>query len=374
MSGDGAQGLDVAVDPADFLARVVRREGGLAETNASGALECVLPPELRADTGLSEAPVLRLLAPAQDGETGLALESHALRACIDRVLARGRRASVRLAAPSASKHASLASALPERFGALNGTLRARGTRTVPLELELLEFRYEAVGEERQEGSVFVACERSLGLASVPLGQELLRRIAFAEPREDAPSETAVAESAALVARHARRVLEARLEPLRERLSVRMRRDAQRIAEYYDTLSSEATRRRRAAKGLAASMEKLTAIRSQRDEKLRELAFRYAVEVRTEIASALAVGCIAPACDVVFLRRKREIPLTLVRDPFLREPLPLVCRACGEPAFAFHACDEAGHLTCPRCAAPCSACARVTCRSCVPAGCKACSRA
>ena len=365
--------LDVTLDPAGFLARFVRREGGLAEQRSDGALECVLPAELCAATGLAEAPLLRLLAPAGMGETSLALEAPAVRACLERALARGRRAAARLDAPGGGKAIGLADSLIARFTALNGSLRARGTRLVPLALELLEFRYQAVGEEREEGSVFVAFEPRLGLVSTALAEELLGRLASAEVARGAPESASLARSAQAVERHVQRVLRARLEPLRQRLSVRMARDAERIGAYYDTLLSEATRRRRAAKGLEASAEKIAAIRRQREEKLRELAFRYAVEVRTELASSLALTYPAPACDAVLLRKKREIALTLVRDPFLREVLPLLCCACGEPAFAFHACDEVGHLTCSTCAAPCARCARVTCRQCVPAGCKVCTR-
>ena len=366
-SSTSSRGLPL--DPALFLASFVRREGGLAERRADGALECVLPPELCAATGLPEAPLLRLLAPAGDGETALALEAPALRTCLERALARGRRAAARLDAPSGGKSSSLAS----RLTALNGSIRVRGTRTISLALLLLEFRYEAVGEERQEGSLYVAHEPALGLVSVALAEELLRRLASAEAVVDPPDAALVASAAEAVERHAQRLLRVRLEPLRERLSVRMVRDAERIGTYYDTLLAEATRRRRAAKGLAASAEKIAAIRRQREEKLRELSFRYAVEVRTELASSLALRYSTPACDVVLLRRKREIALTLVRDPFLREPLPLLCRACGEPTLAFHACDEAGHLTCSTCAAPCAECGRVSCRRCAPTGCKVCAR-
>jgi hypothetical protein len=367
------QEWEPAPDPGAFLARFVRREGGLAEPRADGALECVLPPDLCAVTGLAEAPVLRVLAPAAAGETPLALEAPAVRKCLERALTRGRRAGVRLEPPLGGKAFSLAETLAQRFAALNGSLRPRGTRLLSLELLLLEFHYEAVGEEREEGQLFVACEPALGLASAPLAQELLRRLPSAEPRAAAVDETLLARSAEAVGQHAQQLLRTRLEPLRERLTVRMARDAERIGAYYDALLSEATRRRRAAKGLAASAAKVAAIRRQREEKLRELSFRYAVEVRTQVASVLSVGYPAPACDAIFLRRKREIPLTLVRDPFLREPLPLLCRACGEPSLAFHACDEAGHLTCSACAAPCPACERITCRACVPAGCKLCSR-
>lgn len=370
---DSIRSGDATLEPTAYLTRFVRREGGIAEQRPNGALECVLPPELSAATGLPEAPLLRLLAPAEEGETALALEAQALRACLERTLGRGRCAAARLDAPSGGKADSLAQGLATHLAALNGTTRVRGTRVVSLALLVLEFRYEAVGEERQEGSVFVAYEPTLGLVSATLADALLERLASAEAVADPPEVGFVARSAEAVERHAQRLLRTRLEPLRERLSVRLTRDAERIGAYYDTLLSEATRRRRAAKGLAASAEKIAAIRRQREEKLRELSFRYAVEVRTELSSSLALGYSAPACDVVLLRRKREIPLTLVRDPFLRGPLPFLCRACGEPTLAFHACDEAGHLTCSACAAPCAQCQRVTCRTCAPSGCRVCAR-
>ncbi len=361
-----------AEDAATFVAGVLEREGALAEVGGDGALACVLSGEVQGKTGLPESATVRILGVAGEGELALPLESRAVQWCLDAACARGRSAATRLANVR-PKAQGVAEAVLAQFGATNGALRLAGTRVARFRAWILEFRYEAVGEERSEGSLHVACEPTLGSLSAPLAQALLGELASSEPAapDFAPAE--VERAAAAVERHARALLVRRLAPLRASLERRMERDAERLVEYHETLLGEARKRRRGSSDPAALEAKTAAILRQRDEKLRELAFRYAVEVRYALASILEVSYPVSVCDLVLLRRRREIPLALPWDPFLRGVPPITCRACGEPALSFHACDEEGHLTCATCASPCAACGRVTCRACHPQGCRSCTR-
>jgi hypothetical protein len=120
--------------------------------------------------------------------------------------------------------------------------------------------------------------------------------------------------------------------------------------------------------------KTIAIEKQRAQKLAELAQRSAIEVRLALGSVLVLEYSAQVCDLVLLRRRREIALPIIWDPFLHALLPIPCSACRVPVLTFHACDEAGHLTCPACARPCASCGRVRCRVCLPDAVCACGAA
>ncbi len=362
-----------AAEVASFLARVLEREGALAELDERGALGCLFPEELQAATGLPESATLRILGAARPGELALPLESRAVQWCLDSAGRRGRSAAARISG-ARPKARGVAEAVLAQFSATNCALRAAGTRVELFRAWVLEFRYEAVGEERSEGSLHVAFEPSLRSLSLPLASALLAELASAEPVEPAFAAAEVERAASAVAPHVRSLLAARLAPLRASLERRAARDAQRLLDYHETLLHEARKRARGPEATAALASKIAAIERQRDEKMRELAFRYSVEVRYALSSILEVSYPVAISDLVLLRRRREIRLALPWDPFLRGVPPIACPACGEPALAFHACDEAGHLTCAACASPCRTCERVTCRACHPAGCRACARA
>ncbi len=358
-----------AQDVARFVREALAREGCLSEVDAGGAVVALLPEPVRAATGLEESVTLRPMAVPRDGETALALESPAMRWLIRTAAARGRTARARLDGLPVRAHSLRESAL-SRIGASNGSLRYAGTRSAQVEMHLLELSYEAVGEERAGGHLRLAVEPRLGATSAPLADALIGRLAELRPAPGRVDTEKALDTARFLDPLLRRLLDARLAPLRSRLSERLQRDARRLVQYHGKLSKEAGRR-----GLKESAEarqaKLAAIRAQGDQKLRELCERSAVNISLRLSSVLVVEYPAAVADLVLLRRRREIPLPIVWDPIVREPLPLPCAACREPVLAFHACDALGHLTCAACARPCPRCSRTACRACHPGDCRVC---
>lgn len=358
---------------ADFVQRLLAREGALVEREDPGPLFAVLPPDLAKSLALPESVALRVCAEAGPGEVGWPLEAASLQWCVERAAARGRLAAVRL--PASHGAAKPAHRWLDHVTAMNATLRAGDAGLARIDAWVLEFRYEAHSEERAEGSVFVAAVPSSGALSAPLAEALLAELPRAEPGR-MPEERPDLEAVARVAEPAARAeIVARLAPFRAARRERFAIDRERLVAYHDTLAAEAARRRGgvADAGEAALRGKIDAVARQRDAKLAELAERHSVRVRYALSSALLASYEAPVCEIVLRRRSREIRFRLVWDPFLHGPLPLPCAGCGMPGLAFHACDEQGHLTCPLCAARCPRCARVTCRACHGPGCRVCSR-
>lgn len=363
-----------ACDVAGFVAAVLMRAGGLAEVDGEGAIACVLPRDVQIASRLPEFARLRVLAAPGGDETALPLESASMRWCVESALAHGRFAAATLPGvrPKASGIAEQALA---QFSAINGTVRAVGTRTARFHAWLLEFRYEAIGDERSEGSLYVAYEQSFNSLSAPLAQALIPHIGSAEPMRSEFSARALTSAAAVAGPHVLQALSAKVGPLRANLQRRLERDARRLFDYHDTLLRENSKRQRgsmADDARAALDAKAAAVTRQRDEKLRELVQRYSVEVRYSLASILDLSYPVAVCDARLIRRRRELALALPWDPFLRAVPPIACPTCSRPSLAYHVCDEAGHMSCSACAAACVACARVTCRACHPQGCRICT--
>jgi hypothetical protein len=223
--------------------------------------------------------------------------------------------------------------------------------------------------------VFIAAEPACSSISLPLASALLDRVPELEPATDPPDQNASSRLAKEIMPLAGALIRERIAPFVENAAVRLNQDARRISDYHARLLAEARRRGRSdADGVSEADSKIAAIVRQREEKLAELVERHRLRARGWIASVLVVTYAAMVCDVVVRRRQRELRIPIVFDPVLRAPLPRICPACSHPTLALHVCDEEGHLSCAACAAPCVACGRVTCRSCHPAGCRACTKA
>jgi hypothetical protein len=353
-----------SVDVARFVTELLAREGGLCELDPRGAVLALLPERLQLALSLPESSSLRVLGAPLERELPLALESGAMRWCVETARERGRMACARLEG-GRMKSQGLGAAATAAVGALNGSLRVAGTRTCSLRVHVLELEYAAIGEERAAGSLTLAIEPTLRAASRPLAECLLARIGEARPIAGDPDPALALREARLHEPYVRKLLQDELAPLRAHLSGRLERDAERMNSYYETLLAEARRPRRGAHAGADPQAKTIAIEKQRAQKLAELAQRSAIEVRLALGSVLVLEYPAQVCDLVLLRRRREIALPIIWDPFLHALLPIPCSACRVPVLTFHACDEAGHLTCPGCARPCASCGRVRCRVCLP---------
>lgn len=360
--------------PASFLAQFLVRQGALAEIDHRAVVTGVLPPELQQTLKLPESVSLRPLGSAACDEIPFALESAGMQWCLDTATGRGRLAAGAL--PRVRPKASgVAESVLSQFTALNASVRAASTRTVDLTPIVFEIGYDAVAEERTEGSVFVAVEPVIGAVSVPLAEALLARIADVEPIGLPLDPAGLSGPAGRLVPLARALILDRLAGFREKVAFRLNQDAGRLSEYHATLLHEARRRRTArSDGGSGSDSKIAAILRQRDEKLAELVVRHRVGARCRVASALVVRYSASVCDILVRRRQREIRIPIALDPITRGALPLQCPACWHPTLTVHICDDAGHVTCSSCAAPCGACARVTCRICHPRGCRKCAKA
>ncbi|MGQ0615011.1 MAG: hypothetical protein ACT4PV_14855 [Planctomycetaceae bacterium] len=360
-------------DIAGFAARLLEREGALVEPAGEGALFTLLPTALRGPLELPESAVLRVEGEARAGETPLALESRAMQWCVDRAVARGRRAAVRVPArPGAVKSGETA---VNWLQTLNATVRHASVRTAELRVALLEFRYEARSEERAEGGVFVAVEPTFEAVSLPLARALRDALPDAEPVAWPPHpldfDTMTRDADPTV----RVEISRELDMFRKARLLRLEADRERLLAYHETLVAEASRRRGgdADKGEAALRSKIAAVVRRRDERLAEIVERHSVHVGYTLASVLLVSYTACVHELTVRRRDREITVPIAFDPLLREPLPRICPACRLSHHAWHVCDEAGHLTCATCAARCGSCGRVTCRACHGPKCRGCAR-
>jgi hypothetical protein len=352
-----------------FLSRLLLREGAEIEPDEDDRLFAVLPPETSRALSVPEAATLCIGGEPAPGEVPFPLEGAGVSWCLDRALSRGRVAAARLGVRSGTSHSRLSEA-ERRTSLLNAT---RGEGDVVLgevAIAVLEFSYEARSEERASGAVHLALDLEGGAPSLALAEAIRGHVPHAAPAPLRVPEDALRAAVDRAFPCALAEATRRLEPFRRQCAARMLVERRRVVEYHDRLVREAASRRRSSLGVgeAEVAARRDAVVRQREERLRELEDRHAVEVVVAPASVLVVRYESASCRLVVRRRRREIPFPVRWDPVLGEFLGPPCAACSRPTLTVAACDDAGHLTCAACSARCGRCDRARCRACSPGGC------
>jgi hypothetical protein len=141
---------------------------------------------------------------------------------------------------------------------------------------------------------------------------------------------------------------AALQPFREAVARRHRRDAQRVERYFQDVEADLRRRlaSRPGPGLQAKLDQLP---EEHRRRRAQLAANHALRVRLDLVAltVLEAPCVIRTLEV--RRRKHVRHIDLVYDAASRAWSTPVCDGCAEPAFpAFALCDEARHVLCASC--------------------------
>lgn len=225
---------------------------------------------------------------------------------------------------------------------------------------LLTCRYLAQSDEQKEGLVSLAFNLETG-APVSRIETMLGTV---EKQVEAggkpvPFEAEMAERIIQwVQRHAPGTVEAQIEPFRESMNRRLRRDIANLEEYYAELKQEMTdklMRSGLSEGLVQErQEKISLIPDELAKKKDDLFKKYSIKVKLELSGAMMIRTPAVKlfCQATIGRRKK--PLTIVYNPIDKSLDPLVCDGCGDGIYHIQFCDGL-HLLCASCTRKCPIC-------------------
>lgn len=367
-----------------FIEAALRRSGSLTEVLDADRLDVVLPAAMAARLELPEDTRLCLRGAPAAGEQHAGFGSALLsRLCaLTETSARFYRLEL---APPPPKRERLGRDAASVLGFQNAAARREALEPATLEYLLVDFRYTALSEERQEGLVSVAIQADGGSSSglaLALPGFLQEHPESRRPwngQGGAPSLTRIYERA-----HRRALAEVRAatRSFAGRMGRRLVRDSTRVDEYYRSLLEEAQRKKprrgrgrprtdsptfMGRQGNEVLQEKLDAIAMERQRRLQDLQRRYGVTLRLEPLSVLALRIDGYLLSGHLQRRKQERQMQLGWNAVTRRFDQWMCDACGGETPAPAVCD-ALHLLCTECPAKCPNCSRPVCRACDARGC------
>ena len=339
----------VLPDPVEYTADALLAAGALVDRDADGWI-AVLPSDLARELGVGEE--CRLVsrateAPRDDllvcGMGASALERLATR-FEDTTAVAAARLDVEPPRPSQAR------ALAERFAVRNAPsdLAELGPSLATYLVSWLAWSAEA--DDRYDGVVQTSvCLDDLGAPDPGL-------LGLADPLSDPsrfrPAPVAVDPAAlrrglSLATARVERGLEAPLAAVRSLVARRLRRDHERIAEYFEQLARDARATRRKIEPVAIEA-KLAHFRAERDAKLRALGERYRLRVALVPIALLQIAVPTLRIRLRVRRRKLEGELWLRLAPGGSAFDQLACAACTAATAHPVVCDDRLHVLCEAC--------------------------
>ncbi|MGA6925267.1 MAG: hypothetical protein WBY88_06270 [Desulfosarcina sp.] len=331
---------------------------GAAIEKKGHRLDVLAPPELARQIGIPELCSLTIGSEDSDGY-GIhygapLLEKIAATAC-DRVPLVGLRLAFHYL-----KSQGFDRLIDEWFTFRGAIVQVGKSAEVLTEYLLLTCRYLAQSDEQKEGLMPLAFNLETGAPVGPIETML----DAAEKQVEAGKTSTAIEAQQVeriiqwVQRRAPRMIEAQIEPFRDSMNRRFRRDVANLEEYYTELKQEMTdnlMRSGLSEGLIQERkEKISLIPNEMAKKKDDLFKKYSIKVKLALTGAMLIRTPAVKlfCRATVGRRKK--PLTIVYNPIDKSLDPLVCDGCGDGTYAVQFCDGL-HVLCAAWARKCPVC-------------------
>jgi hypothetical protein len=242
-------------------------------------------------------------------------------------------------------------ALLERFDVRNAPSVLGEIRPVSATYLVVWFSWSAEADDRYDGMVQAGVCLDDAAAADPAMMSLADPVGAADRLLPVPLATepdALRRGLRLASARAEPALDAPLANVRALVARRLRRDHERIAEYFEQLARDASRRRRRIDP-AAVEQRLAHLHAERDAKLRALGERY--RIRVTLVPVAFVLLEVPALGVQLRVRRRklegEIRLRLASGASAFDRL--ACAACSGATSRPLVCDDRLHVLCEVCA-------------------------
>jgi hypothetical protein len=351
MSSDSNQTLEV------FIHRFFACQGAVVEKRAMG-LDVLVPGKLARRIGIPEYCHLSV-----DGESKESLNVNYGSPLLEKITqAAGQRiplSVVRLRFHYL-KSQGFDRLIRNWFSFQGAIVRVDNTAEVFTEYLLLTCRYLAQSDEQKEGLLPLAFNLETG---APVGNlEAMLDTTEKEFAPGGPCSPFEAEKidaiTTWVNRQAPKWVEVQIQPFRDSMNRRFKRDVANLEAYYTELKQEMTDNLRRS-GLSKQLieerkEKIALIPEEMAKKKDDLFKKYSIRIKIELSGAMLIRTPAVKLFCKATIGRRHKPFSLLYNPIDKSLDPLVCDGCGQAATAIHFCDRL-HVLCSGCVKGCPAC-------------------
>ncbi|MFH1505231.1 MAG: hypothetical protein ABIH08_07620 [Candidatus Omnitrophota bacterium] len=283
---------------------------------------------------------------------------------------------------------------------LNAAFRINGHTINPVTYALIFFKYLALSDEKQEG-IFPVLINVHNLSAVVLEKEYISLIDTLKESEKTPYPPGEKTLRTLQAAHimAKEIVKENLNDFIKSLERRLNRDIKRVREYYGTLKDEAIKlisrkllsgeyslenrekikidemkkiiniekyiadKSITGKGVDKLFDKLNAVSTEQNWKIKDLISKYTLKIDIEPLSAIYIETQTLQFPINIKRRMKSRDFSITYNPLLKQIDCLPCESCFYPKGAYYVCDDCLHIICAKCFKTCPRCGKRYCSAC-----------
>jgi hypothetical protein len=281
------------------------------------------------------------------------------------------------------KQKGLEKTVSKKISFLNSSQRYLQKREIHNSYLMFNFKYTAISEEKQEGILPVLINEHT-LASLPDPKEF--KAALEEnlqpilSTEDIPISLLESQPLNLVSQRACGVAKVRIRKIladfERSLSIRMKRDIERLTEYYQMIirqiEKKIQKRQLTAEDKEKEKSRIKATQLELKKKIHGQRKRYSLKIQVDLINVLRIFIPVICLEYEVYRKKAKKNLTLIWNPLMKDLELPTCECCFNDAGGFFLCDEHQHLLCAKCYGACISCQKQYCRICYPQKCPRCS--
>lgn len=269
----------------------------------------------------------------------------------------------------------------QKTGFDNATFRIDKTDIAEVFYLLFFVKYNALSDEKYEGLLPIMVNSTNASVATLHAPEIIEDFTEQQDSGDISQDT-MNRLFHIADRAVPKLVEAKMADFIRSLERRLNRDIRRVYEYYEVLKTqtkdiiakktgnspinEHTNRRTSAllseEDMNKLRNKLAAIESEQEWKIRDLVAKYAMSVKWNTVGALAIRTQTVQCRINIKRRLETRPFLVTYNPLLRQLDRLTCESCFSET-AILVCDEHLHIVCRNCLKPCPHCGKEYCRKC-----------
>jgi hypothetical protein len=349
-----------------WIRDLLMSRGALVESGEDGRIRALLPAEVAASLGSAEWLSLDL---GQGAAQDAGRDDAEWMDRMERLLpAQPLLVAARFRTPQAPPPIDTGSVLASELAIQNGIYRLVEDFAATATYLFFTFQYTIEWDDRSTGIVTVSIDADAG-SLVTMPENFLSGIRDGLREDRGIAGPGVVERwypAAVRAAHA--AARKHAAQVEENANRRLARDTERVQSYYAGLLAQIEKRvaKRANDAAAAEKERSRAQATEADRaaKLEDLRRKYALRIRIEPVTLLAVSAPVRRISVRLIRKKEERAHFLHWNPVLHVLEPLLCEHCSAPARPLCLCERV-HLLCKDCWVHCPDCSRFFCRVCQP---------
>lgn len=252
--------------------------------------------------------------------------------------------------------------IKDRFSMLGAVGRVENTAEIKTEYIILKCRYLAQSDEQKEGLKTLAFNLETGAFVTEMDMMLhsIEKTFETELQKNLMEDHRVGRIMESVQRHSHAVLAREIEPFKQSMNRRFRRDVDNLKEYYEALQKEMEESLKRP-GLSDQLindrkEKIGMIPEELKKKRNDLYKKYSIKVKIDPAAIMLLR--TPAVKILYKASvgRKQRRFTIIYNPATKTLDPIVCQGCGDSTFNLRFCSQL-HLLCPACGSACPICGK-----------------